>query len=311
VPDDRPALMTLICLPDFCHKIIVGGVFLTALVCGQKQFHMRLSSGCFYGNTLKTVSTGGFRLMETAYSPALKLPPHSHESAYFCFVLDGSFAEYYEKHSRLCRPSTLVFHPAGETHSDYFHTHTRCFNLQINSQWFERIRQSAILINAPANFYDERLSSLAFRLYREYLENDDFSRLAIEGLTLEMLAEASRHVVRKSEPRPPRWLRQAREIIDEQFDESLTLAALSETVGVHPVHLAREFRRFYRSTVGEYVRRRRVETACRQISTTDAPLSEIALAAGFFDQSHFARTLKKFTGLTPSEYRAAFRSRRF
>jgi AraC family transcriptional regulator len=256
----------------------------------------------------KIVSTVGLRLMETAYYPALKLPAHSHESAYFCFVLGGSFAELYGKHSRLCRPSTLIFHPAGERHSDYFHTGARCFNIQINSQWFERVRQSATVINAPADFCDERLSLLAVRLYREYLESDDFSRLAIEGLTLEMLAESSRRVVRNQEPRPPRWLRQAREMLDERFDESLTLIVLSEAVGVHPVHLAREFRRFYRLTVGEYVRRRRVETACRQISTTDAPFSEIALAAGFFDQSHFARTLKKFTGLTPSEYRAAFRS---
>jgi AraC family transcriptional regulator len=269
---------------------------------------MRLSSGCFYGNMSKIVSTVGLRLMETAYYPALKLPAHSHESAYFCFVLDGSFAELYGKHSRLCRPSTLIFHPAGETHSDYFHTGARCFNVQINDQWLERVGQHSRLIETPADFYDERLSSLAARLYREFREEDDFSRLSIEGLTLEMLAEASRYSVRKSEPRPPRWLRQAREILDERFDESLTLAALSESVGVHPVHLAREFRRFYCCTVGEYVRKRRTEIACRQISTTNLSFSEIALAAGFFDQSHFIRTLKKFTGMTPREYRAAFRS---
>jgi AraC family transcriptional regulator len=145
------------------------------------------------------------------------------------------------------------------------------------------------------------------RLYREFREFDDFSSLTIEGLTLELIAETSRRSTRKSEPKPPLWLRRAREILDERFDENLTLVALSESVGVHPVHLAREFRRFYRLTVGDYVRKRRIEVACRQISDTDFPFSEIALAAGFFDQSHFARTLKKFTGMTPSEYRAAFR----
>ncbi len=222
-------------------------------------------------------------------------------------MIEGSFTEFYDKRSRSCRTSTLVFHPAGETHSDYFHTGARCFNVQINSEWLERVGQHSRLIETPADFYDERLSSLAARLYREFREDDDFSALAIEGLTLEMLAEASRYSVRKSEPHPPRWLRQAREILDERFDESLTLVALSEMVGVHPVHLAREFRRFYCCTVGGYVRQRRIESACRQISTTDLPFSEIALAAGFFDQSHFARTLKKFTGMTLSEYRAAFR----
>ncbi len=271
---------------------------------------MKLPSGIFYGSTSKTVLSADFRLTETAYSPTVKLPVHWHEAAYFCFVLEGNFTEVYGRRSRLCRPSTLVFHPAGEKHSDSFHTGSRCFNIQMNIEWFERVRQHSNVINAPADFFDEQLSSLAIRLYREYHENDDFSRLAIEALTLEILAESSRRVVRKFEAKqPPPWLRQAREILDERFDESLTLAALSETVGVHPVHLAREFRRFYRLTVGEYVRRRRVEIACRQISATDAPLSEIALAVGFFDQSHFARTLKKFTGLTPGEYRTAFRPR--
>ncbi|MGH9949454.1 MAG: helix-turn-helix domain-containing protein [Pyrinomonadaceae bacterium] len=272
---------------------------------------MKLSSGAFYGNTSKTVSTTGLELMETAYNYAHKLPAHSHESAYFCFVLDGSFTERYENKSRLCSPSTLIFHPAGEKHSDYFHTDARCFNIQMNPQWFDSMRQSSNLLNTPADFYDPPLSGLALRLYCEYLENDEFSRLAIEGLTLEILAESSRHRIRKAERYPPSWLRQAREVLDERFDESLALADLSEAVGVHPVHLARAFRRFYGSTIGEYVRRRRVEMACRQISDTDASLSEVGLAAGFFDQSHFARTFRRFTGLTPSEYRSAFRSRRF
>ena len=268
---------------------------------------MRFSSGYFHGNIIKRFSTAELKLSETTYDSALRLAPHSHDAAYFCFVLQGNFTESYERSSRCCRRSTLVFHPAGETHSDSFETDARCFNIQMNSQWFDRVRQNSSLIESPADFYDEKLSNLALRLYREFQEFDDFSSLTIEGLTLELIAETSRRSTRKSEPNPPLWLRRAREILDERFDESLTLVALSESVGVHPVHLAREFRRFYRLTVGEYVRRRRIEVACRQISVTDFPLIEIALAAGFFDQSHFARTFKKFTGMTPSEYRAAFR----
>lgn len=270
---------------------------------------MRLSSGCFYGNVLKTISTADFKLTETVYASSLKIPAHAHESTYFCFVLKGNFTEFYGGRSRLCRSSTLVFHPADETHSDHFHTGARCFNIQMNTQWVERVGRHSRVINTPADFCGERFSFLATRLYREFRGADDFSSLAIEGLMLEMMAEASRGAIRKPERRSPLWLRQAREILDEQFGENLTLLSLSEMVGVHPVHLAREFRRFHHCTVGEYVRARRIEFACRQIATTDAPLSDIAHAAGFFDQSHFARTLKKFVGLTPGEYRAAFGSR--
>lgn len=270
---------------------------------------MKFSSGYFYGDTLKKFSTAGLKLSETTYGSALKLAAHSHEAAYFCFVLGGNFTERYGRRSRSCRPSMLVFHPAEEKHSDYFHTPARCFNIQINNEWLEHVRCDSAIINTPADFVDAQLSFLAVRLYREFREFDDFSSLVIEGLTIELLARVSRCVVRNSETNPPRWLRQAREILKEQFDKNLTLVALSESVGVHPTHLAREFRRFYGCSVGEYVRRRRVEIASHQISNTNISLAEIALAAGFFDQSHFVRVFKSQTGMTPQEYRKSLRSR--
>lgn len=276
---------------------------------GSGRLIMKLSPGCFYGNILKTISIADFKLTETMYASSLKLPAHTHESSYFCFVLNGNFTEFYGRHSRSCSSSMLVFHPADETHSDHFHTGVRCFNIQMTTQWVERVQRHSSVINSPADFCGGRLSFLATRLYHEFLGTDDFSSLVIEGLMLEMMAEASRHSVRKSKHRLPLWLRRSREILDEQFRESLTLVAVAELVGVHPVHLAREFRRFYHCTIGEYIRGRRIEFACQQISATDIPFSDIAHAAGFFDQSHFARTLKKFVGLTPSEYRATFGAR--
>lgn len=272
---------------------------------------MKFSSGYFHGNTLKNCSTAGIKLSETTYASALKLAPHSHEAAYFCYVLQGDFTETYgSRRSRSCRKSSLVFHPADETHSDYFHTTARCFNIQINDGWFSRVRADSNLINAPADFLNPHLSFLAARLYREFHEFDEFSSLVIEGLTIELLAETSRCRARKSKISPPRWLRQTREILDEQFAENLTLVALSEAVGVHSTHLAREFRRFYDCSVGEYVRRRRIEIASRQISKTSATFAEIALTVGFFDQSHFARVFKSQTGMSPQEYRKSLRSPR-
>jgi AraC family transcriptional regulator len=62
-------------------------------------------------------------------------------------------------------------------------------------------------------------------------------------------------------------------------------------------------------TVGEYVRRLRVEYACRQFARTGAPLVDIALAAGFCEQSQLTRTFKRVTGFTPAEYRRSVRPR--
>ena len=69
--------------------------------------------------------------------------------------------------------------------------------------------------------------------------------------------------------------------------------------------LAREFRRRFGCSIGDYVRRLRIEFACRELAISDVPLYEIAFAAGFSDHSHFARTFKRATGMTPGAYRAA------
>jgi AraC family transcriptional regulator len=133
--------------------------------------------------------------------------------------------------------------------------------------------------------------------------------LAIEGLTLELLAETSRRSVVSSNHKRPLWLEQAREILHAHFTGQLTLTSIAEMVGVHPVHLAREFRKYYLCTMGDYVRQLRIEFACRNLAETTTPLVEIALAAGFSHQSHFSRTFKRLTGMTPAQYRALSRLR--
>jgi AraC family transcriptional regulator len=132
---------------------------------------------------------------------------------------------------------------------------------------------------------------------------DDFSPLIIEGLTLEILAEVARTGTPHLGPSPPRWLERIREMLHTHFAESVSLAWLAEAAGVHPVSAASAFRRFYRCTIGQYLRRCRVDFACRRLTKSGDSLAEIALAAGFADQSHFCRTFKRHTGLTPAVYR--------
>jgi AraC family transcriptional regulator len=103
----------------------------------------------------------------------------------------------------------------------------------------------------------------------------------------------------------PRWLSRCLDLIDETYAEPLTVAALARDVGVHPVHLAREFRRRYRQTLGDYVHKVRIRAACERMTERDEPLAVVAACAGFADQSHFCRVFKAFVGRTPSAFRAA------
>jgi AraC family transcriptional regulator len=77
---------------------------------------------------------------------------------------------------------------------------------------------------------------------------------------------------------------------------------------VHPVHLARAFRRTERLTPGEYLQRLRVRAACRKLREAEYPLAAIAMECGFADQSHLTRIFRKFTKTTPEQFRRTLRS---
>jgi AraC family transcriptional regulator len=265
---------------------------------------LELQRGHFYGRVSRSREVAAVTLAETRYPSGSKLPRHSHERAYFCFVLQGSFVEGYGNKSRACQPATLIFHPSGETHWDHFQTEVHCLNVQPDSN----LNYQALQLTQPADFHGGALAHLAKKLYREFREMDEVSALAIEGLTLEMIAEATRSFKRKADTIPT-WLKRAQELLHAHFAERLTLSYVAASVGVHPTHLAREFHKHHNLTIGEYVRQLRIEFACRQLSASDIPISEIAMAAGFFDQSHFSRTVKTLTGLSPAAYRKMFKAR--
>jgi AraC family transcriptional regulator len=132
---------------------------------------------------------------------------------------------------------------------------------------------------------------------------DPLSGLAAEGLGIELLSEALRPPALAPAGGEPDWLRTVNQIVHDRYRESLSLAELALAVGVHPVHLARAFRRRYGSCVGELIRHLRTEAACHALIRSNASIAEIAVRNGFADQSHLCRILKRKMGMTPGEYR--------
>jgi AraC family transcriptional regulator len=171
------------------------------------------------------------------------------------------------------------------------------------------IREYAPIFRSAGELPDGVATWLANRLYAEYKVQDDVALLGMEELVLEILAELCRRRAPTSEPRPPGWLLRARDLLHARFAESLSLDEIGAEVGIHPVHFARVFRQQFKCTPGEYVRKLRLDAACRLLAFSDRPLIEIALSAGFADQSHFTRTLKRLLQMTPRQFRSSFRAR--
>lgn len=260
----------------------------------------------FAGQTIQTRELTDYSLAETVYPAQWKMPRHEHEAAYFSLVLQGGYDESYGAQTRSCQPASLVFHPPGEDHAVVFHQErVRIFRVQVKPSLLARVRECTAILDSPSAFDGGPPAQLATRLYHEAQARDAVAPLAMEALVLEVLTAAARQQEPKSDTRMPNWLARTRDLLHEHCHDELTLSDVATLVGVHPVYLARVFRQHFHCSVGEYVRRLRIEHACQQMMRTEATLVEIAHAVGFYDQSHFTRTFKRFVGLTPAEFRAA------
>lgn len=269
---------------------------------------IQLPPGSYYGEALRSRKVASFELSERVYPPGFRTPRHAHKRALFCFVMAGNYTEEYGGRTRECKSSTLLFHPPDELHAEQFHdAGGRSFIIEMEPGWLAQVGQRLNVADNSADFESGVFEMLARRLYREFAQPDCASPLIIEGLMMEMLGETVRRPATERH-KPPRWLLLARELIHARFTENLSLAEVAGNVGVHPVYLAQTFHKIYQCTIGDYVRRLRIEYACHELAASGRPIVEIALAAGFCDQSHFARTFKRAIGTAPSQYRESLRN---
>lgn len=244
--------------------------------------------------------------MKTAiagYPPRLRLPPHAHTAAFLLFVRDGGFVEQHGQRSERCDRFSWIYRPACDEHANEFDDDGAVvLAIDLSPEWIVRLRE--------AGFAGERfrvrspwVQQLGDRLDAELAAPDSMSEMVIESLATEVIVFASRFANKRDGGRDG-WPDRARRLIEEEFASPLSLAGIAAAVGVHRVHLARQFRASQGCTVGEYIRRVRVAFARRELVVTDKPIAEIALSAGFFDQSQLTKTFKRVTGRTPAAYRA-------
>ncbi|MDI4239073.1 AraC family transcriptional regulator [Bradyrhizobium sp. Arg237L] len=102
----------------------------------------------------------------------------------------------------------------------------------------------------------------------------------------------------------PRVLRCVRCHIDAHIDQRISIEALAKLANLSVCYFVRAFKQSVGLTPHNYLIGRRVERTMELLSRTDLSLSEIALAAGFADQSHFARRFRQYVGMSPRDYRA-------
>lgn len=243
------------------------------------------------GRPTRTLNAGPFVVTEGVYRAGEVLPRHYHDHASLSFASRGSYEETLCGRVLRCKTFDVIAKAVGEVHSNRYGAEgTACVLVDLSDR-FADMTISAALPRAFA-------TPIAIRVTRELHDADDVSPLIIEGLILELLGGALRPI-RRGAP----WLGAARDYIRANASQPLTTRAIADAAGVHPTTLSRAFRATFHCTPGEYLRRVRIENAIAALTTTGASIAEIAVACGFYDQSHLTNALRRHTRLTPAEYR--------
>ncbi len=265
-----------------------------------------LAAGAFFGDACRTLQTPSFEFTELAATvPQREVPRHTHETAHFVLVLRGIYTTEAHNQDGYCSASTLIFNPAGTSHRDCFLSQNgRFLSITPGVHGSKLLEKVPCVARVIAGRSAHPLTSLVTRpIEREFAREYGPSAIVLESLGLELIGQ----LVQFNdgiEPRGiPAWLLRTREMIDDSAGIEISIAGLAAAAEVHPVYLARAFRKHFGRSPGEYMRRRRLLRVLQVLSETRIPLVEVALQCGFSDQSRMTHALKSEFGIAPGQYR--------
>ncbi|RYG45071.1 MAG: AraC family transcriptional regulator [Chitinophagaceae bacterium] len=171
-------------------------------------------------------------------------------------------------------------------------------NLELEPDFFSGYGISEGEINLGLHADQPGTALLMVRLYRELSVADEHLTDSVHMLLLTASA-----LWKKDTLLFPSWVTTARELLNDKWNDPVTLNELAAAASVHPVTVSKYFTRYFGTSFGEYRRRLKIERAIQLISSGNFPLTEVGYACGFFDQSHFIRAFKDCTTMLPKDFR--------
>jgi AraC family transcriptional regulator len=212
---------------------------------------------------------------------------HVHVEPHFMFIAGGRFVT-----TAGSGRSPLIYNPPNTVHRDHFESPS--------GRFFAVSSADTALVGAGtrARQIDSIEShAIVMRLMRECASWDADSPAIAESLCIALFSRPDRRAA------APRWLATAAAMLRETCEKPIAIADLSRFLGVHRTHLTRTFLRAHGCTPAEFSRLHRLRKAAELLSSTRAPIAEIALTSGFTDQSHFTKHFRRMWSVTPGQFR--------
>lgn len=243
------------------------------------------------------------------YASWLRQTRHAHDETTVSLVVTGSLRESVGSADVVASPFSIVVKPRGTEHSNKFGEMVRMVQIGIPAA---EATQYELWDRGLGEWRWQHHGATAVRaflgLFRTMrASSPDVRADHVEAAAIDVLAAVNASIESTPIGAPPAWLAAMREEIDDTLD-ARSVGALANAANVHPVYLARQFRRWYGCSITEYRRSRRAQRAAAIMAGCGRTLARVSHDAEFADQAHMCRVFRTETGMTPGAFRAIIRT---
>jgi AraC family transcriptional regulator len=244
------------------------------------------------GTPMAAMTSPSFTVTDVHYRAGDAYAAHAHERAYAVLILSGGFREQAARRTVELTSGGVIVMPPGHAHRDEIGPRGARGLLVTLESTFPLLPRRWAFAHGGA-------------LSRAMIGAASAARFGVgETLAIEEHLVTAMSCDAEAEVRDGRAsVRVARDVLEAGAGGPLRLRDVAAAAGVDPAYLSRAFRRCAGTTMGAYLRSLRARRAAALLSSTAAPLAEIALASGFSDQSHCCRVFRAEYGITPRRFR--------
>ena len=258
----------------------------------------KLKTGEFFGRHNQKSTFEHLILTDTVYTEP-NVDWHYHENAYFTYLLEGKLFEQSKKDTHHLTPGSLLFHNWQDAHCNTKPPeNTRGFHVEISDDWFASFDLKPSVAEGSLELKSPLVRNLMSRIFIESKIDDPYVKMSIDALLLDVFGSIKNTGERTL--KRPIWVNRLQSLLLEE-DIDYSLKNLSELLDVHPIHLSREFSRYFGTSLGNYIRLLKLNKAFHLLMSRQFSMTEICYRCGFYDQSHFISNFRRVYHTTPTK----------
>ena len=248
------------------------------------------------------------------------IPSHWHRSAEILYVRRGKLNIWMNKRKYELNRNDFIYINSKEVHSTQSPEDNEVIVLQIPGDFLKTFSNNESLyihcntLELTDNKIFSAMRELLYQMYLYSERKDDAYYLKVYSLLFELgylLVKNFRVKEENIDIKSQKYLDRLSEIceyIKEHYQYNLTLNEVASEFGYSPQYLSRMFQMYTGSTFLTYLNSIRLNSAFKQVMSTDLSIITIAENNGFANVKSLNKLFKETYGLTPSAYRKSIKN---